>query len=41
MARQRLKKIAVAFYRTAAGAEPFKIWLWSLQEEIARQSAMI
>jgi hypothetical protein len=33
MARQRLKKIAVAFYRTAAGAEPVKAWLWSLSDE--------
>jgi phage-related protein len=33
MARQRLKKIAVAFYRTAAGAEPVKAWLWSLPDE--------
>lgn len=33
MARQTLKKISVAFYRTGTGAEPVKAWLWSLSDE--------
>ena len=36
MARDRLAEIPVAFYRTAAGAEPVRDWLRSLSAEDRR-----